>query len=75
LKPEKVRMTVSLPVDATEFLDREAEKDCTSRNAQIVRSIRERMEKVTAGEALVGEAPPSLNETTALASGVPNHHG
>ncbi|HEV2518014.1 MAG TPA: hypothetical protein VGV07_22375 [Devosia sp.] len=42
-KDDEVRMTVRLPADVVEFLDAEAETEFTSRNAQIVRSVRERM--------------------------------
>lgn len=41
---QEMRMTVRLPASAVEFLDCEAKKEFTSRNAQIVRSIRERMQ-------------------------------
>lgn len=42
---DEVRMTVRLPIDVVEFLDGEAGKEFTSRNAQIVRSVRERMHR------------------------------
>ena len=42
-KDDEVRMTVRLPTDVVGFLDTEAETEFTSRNAQIVRSVRERM--------------------------------
>jgi hypothetical protein len=42
---EEIRMTVRLPTDVVEFLDIEAETEFTSRNAQIVRSVRERMHR------------------------------
>lgn len=65
-----IRMTVSLPRDAVEFLDRHARHEVTSRNAQIVRSIRERMQ--AAGEQ-IGVLAPAATQTTALASGVSTH--
>jgi hypothetical protein len=40
-RPERV--LVSLPPDVMEFLDHEAERNCASRNSEIVRSIRKRM--------------------------------
>lgn len=41
----EVRMTIRVPKSAADFLDREAKENYTSRNAEIVRSIRERMKK------------------------------
>jgi hypothetical protein len=43
---EKVirRAVIRLPGDVADFIDREAEKNCASRNSEIVRSIRKRME-------------------------------
>ena len=48
---EEIRMTVRLPKWATDYLDSVAKENFTSRNAEIVRSIRERVERVetTAG--------------------------
>ncbi|MHA6643424.1 hypothetical protein [Mesorhizobium sp. A623] len=40
---EETRMTVRLPADAMRFLEQEAKADFTSKNAQIVRAIREQM--------------------------------
>lgn len=42
---EVSRRTLRLPQDAADFLDRLATKNCTSVNAEIVRSVRERMER------------------------------
>lgn len=39
-----VRMTLRLPKPLADFLDKEAERFFTSRTAEIVRSVRERME-------------------------------
>lgn len=42
---EVSRRTLRLPQDAADFLDRIATKNCTSVNAEIVRSVREMMER------------------------------
>jgi hypothetical protein len=51
MKDDEIRMTVRLPKLAAEFLDEVAKENFTSRNAEIVRSVRERKErKEAAGE-------------------------
>jgi predicted transcriptional regulator len=45
---EMVRRTVRLPDDAAEFLRQQAEKHCTSQNSELVRSVRERMDRENA---------------------------
>lgn len=40
----QVRMTLRLPLWAAQFLDRMGEENFTSRNAEIIRSVKERME-------------------------------
>jgi hypothetical protein len=52
---EETRMTVRLPADAMRFLEQEAKADFTSKNAQIVRAIRERMK--AKGPAEVAASP------------------
>lgn len=52
---EETRMTVRLPKWAVNFLDAVGNENFTSRNAEIVRSIRERM--TAAAEKEKGEAP------------------
>lgn len=37
------RMTVRLPADVAKYLDEQAKENFTSRNAEVIRSIRERM--------------------------------
>ena len=69
-----VRQTMSLPVDAVDFLDRMATENFTSRNAEVVRSVRERMKAAT-GEGLVNRAPAAADETGALTSAVSINHG
>ena len=39
------RVLVRMPEDVQMFLDHEAEKNCASRNSEIVRSIRKRMDE------------------------------
>ncbi|WP_210482797.1 DNA-binding protein [Microvirga antarctica] len=41
----EIRMTVRLPASAAQFLDGLAKENFTSRNAEIVRSVRERMDR------------------------------
>lgn len=43
-KSDAQRVLVRLPQDVKAFLDREAERNFASRNSEIVRSIRVRME-------------------------------
>lgn len=38
------RLLVRIPGDVRDFLDREAEKNCSSRNSEIIRAIRAKME-------------------------------
>lgn len=47
---EEIRMTVRLPGSAAKFLDEVAKENFTSRNAEIVRSIRERMAAAARGK-------------------------
>jgi Arc-like DNA binding domain len=70
------RRTLRLPQDAQEFLARTAEAHCTSVNAEIVRSVRERMERIkpTTGESLQAKAPAAGPNDTALQGG-PETHG
>ena len=49
----EVRMSVRLPEDVAEFLSRMAKENFTSRNAEVIRSIRERMKRLSLG---VGQA-------------------
>lgn len=51
---DEVRMTVRLPVDVAGFLDRQAKENFTSRNAEVIRSIKERMIRT---EKEKGDAP------------------
>lgn len=61
----ETRMTVRLPHDAVAFLDAEAKREFTSRNAQIVRAIRERMNAAT-GEGVGNSTPVAATRTDAL---------
>lgn len=69
------RRTLRLPQDATTFLDRIAAANCTSVNAEIVRSVRERMERAQAatGEKFGDRAPAAVNHSTALPGGAITH--
>ena len=55
-----VRRTFRLPPDAVSFLEAEAKRNLTSQNAEVVRAIRERLQRVTALTA-----PPTTTELRA----------
>ncbi|WP_375541426.1 hypothetical protein [Methylorubrum extorquens] len=65
-----------MPDDVREFLADEARRNCTSQNAEFVRSVRERMgrTKPTTGESLQANAPAAGPNDTALKGG-PIIHG
>lgn len=65
---DEIRMTLRLPKSAADFLDSVAKENYTSRNAEIVRSIRERMQ-MTAGTRGV-EASPAVIDPTDARQGV-----
>lgn len=69
----EVRMTVRLPKWAADFLDKVGEENFTSRNAEIVRSVKERME--AAGGDLGGQAPAAGDENAALERGASINQG
>jgi Arc/MetJ-type ribon-helix-helix transcriptional regulator len=48
------RVLVRMPEDVQKFIDREAQKNCASRNSEIVRSLRARMESEQQPEKAVG---------------------
>jgi len=60
---EEIRMTVRLPISAVRFLDDVRKQSFTSRNAEIVRCIRERMEREAAG-AEFGDRTPAADHIT-----------
>lgn len=60
---DEIRMTVRLPSEAVEFLDRVAKENFTSRNAEIVRSVRER-EKAATG-AKFRDSTPAADQINA----------
>lgn len=55
---DTVRMQVRLPKDLADFLEKAAKANLTSRNAEIVRSVRERKQ----AEELKGQVSGVLNE-------------
>ena len=57
------RRTLRLPQDAACFIEREAEKNMTSGNAEIIRSIRERMLAAT-GVKFGDQAPAAASNET-----------
>ena len=52
---DEVRMTIRIPAEAASFLTSEAKKHFTSRNAQVVRAVREAMK--AKGPAAAATAP------------------
>jgi hypothetical protein len=62
---DEIRMTLRLPKAAADYLDSVAKENYTSRNAEIVRSIRERM-RMTAGAKGVEASPAVIDRTGAL---------
>lgn len=69
-------MTFRMPGDVQAFLADEARHNRTSKNAELVRAVRERMEraKPTTGESLQATAPAAGHHDTALQGG-PEIHG
>lgn len=65
-----------IPADVKAFLAAEAEKNASSQSSEIVRAVRERMErnKPTTGESLQAKAPAAGPNDTALQGG-PEIHG
>jgi hypothetical protein len=63
----EVRMTIRLPRSAADFLDREAKENYTSRNAEIVRSIRERMKNDDGARS--PNCTPSSSQTQPVSAG------
>lgn len=55
------RRTLRLPQDATAFLDRLAAANCTSVNAEIVRAVRERMDRENKTASEGGATPPKAS--------------
>lgn len=70
------KLMVRLPPDAKAWVAQEAEKFGNSQNAEIVRAIRERMDRAKAatGEKFGDRAPAAAPSETALQGG-PITHG
>lgn len=70
------RATFRMPDDVRGFLASEARRNCTSANAEFVRSVRERMDRAKAatGEKFGDRTPAAVPNETALAGG-PITHG
>ncbi|MDW9588688.1 DNA-binding protein [Sinorhizobium meliloti] len=54
---DEVKMTVRLPVDVAEYLKDQAKRNYTTRNAEVIRSVRERMGVAETVRAEVGSVP------------------
>lgn len=69
------QMKIRMPVDMKHWLEQEAARNLRSVTAEIVFSLRERMEKAQAatGEKFGDRAPAAVNHSTALASGPATH--
>ncbi|HJE24952.1 MAG TPA: hypothetical protein K8W01_14950 [Methylorubrum populi] len=70
------KLMLRLPPDIKIWIEDQAAKHATSQNSEIIRSIRERMEraKPTTGESLQATAPAVGPNDTALQGG-PEIHG
>ncbi|WP_034882785.1 hypothetical protein M728_000356 [Ensifer sp. WSM1721] len=55
----EIRKTVRLPVDVAQYLTEQSKWNFTSINAEVVRSVRERMSAEEAARADAGSAPAS----------------
>ncbi|MDX0251172.1 DNA-binding protein [Sinorhizobium meliloti] len=53
---DEVKMTVRLPVDVAEYLKDQAKRNYTTRNAEVIRSVRERMGIAETVRADIGNA-------------------
>lgn len=69
----QIRMTVRLPRWAADYLDKTGAENLTSRNAEIVRSVKERME--AAGGSFGDQAPAAENNEVALQGGPSINNG
>jgi hypothetical protein len=72
---EHVRATFRVPLEAANFLTAQAERNFTSVNAEVVRSIRERMEraKTATGEKFGDRTPVAAQNETACQGGSITH--
>ena len=68
------RRTLRLPQDAAKFVAAEARRNMTSENAEIVRSIRERMQ-MTAGTTALETSPAAIDQNAAWQGGLPITNG
>ncbi|WP_439618342.1 Arc family DNA-binding protein [Shinella sp.] len=46
----KVTTSLRIPLDVKAFVDQEAERNGSSQNSEIIRAVRERMDRVKRGE-------------------------
>jgi hypothetical protein len=67
---DEIRMTLRLPKAASDYLDSVAKENFTSRNAEVVRCIRERMQ-MTAGHVASETDPAVIEQNAALQGGLP----
>jgi len=51
---DEVRLTIRLPADVADFLTKQSRENFTSRNAEVIRSVKERISRLDKekGEAL-----------------------
>ncbi len=66
-----------IPKDAKRWITAEARKNGSSQNSEIVRSIRERMDRMKAAAGEVSKAidPAAVTQTTPVDAGVINTQG
>lgn len=66
------RRTLRLPQDAADFVAGEARRNLTSENAEIVRSIRERMQ-MTEGKVSKANSPSVIDQNGTLQGSIPSN--
>jgi hypothetical protein len=66
MKREETRLMLRLPPDAKAFIATQTARNASSQNSEIVRCIRERMERMAAAGAEIGVLSPAAagNTTT-----------
>jgi len=47
----RIQIGIRFPLDVKEFIDEQAERNCCSANSEVIRAIREKMDRVTLRQA------------------------
>lgn len=77
LSRESVQLKAILPIDVKEFLVREAQRYGSNQSSEIIRAVRERMDRVQAatGAKFGDQTPAAADRNAALQGGIPCHNG